>query len=127
MTNITELKKWTPASNLKKSYTFESIRDEGELSLRVAHDAHTINITFTGIVHGFRRMHTSISNQTVPDWPFYTTKDSNFLSWIIKESLNSCWSESITQFSIFTSSFIIEIVVQDPSKVHFTMYDNKRK
>lgn len=110
---------WKPAPDLHSHYNFvESIADEGLIVL-LSNNDHKVRLDFGGfIIFGHRRIHRDLSiAQPKDNWSFYTTENSDFMDWLLKQDGSIHAHDTRMQFSMFTNQCVIDVVIADRDSV----------
>ena len=108
--------KWAPISPLEADYDFVETIEDGDLTIVIASETHTLKLVFDGFVFGHRRLRNDCGiKKPCNNWSFYTTQHASFFNWMLKENGSVHAYPTLTQYSIFTNECIIEVVVADRS------------
>lgn len=114
-----EWQKWEPFPNISSNYSLENVTQDGVITITLSHAIHQIKITFDqSFIFGYRQTNRDYAIEQPDDsWPFYTTKNSEFINWIVDEEGCIIAYDERVQFSVFTRESVIDIVVGSPDNI----------
>lgn len=111
-------KKWEPQKGLQNKYYIDEVTDDIEKGLSIVlsdEEGKQLILNWDGVVESY--MCTEESARTIlydnPEltmWTFFKIENSQYLQWIVEQSIGICQNDKIHHFCIIGINSIVDIV-----------------